>query len=76
MYCTQQVHDMATLIGYGADGVCPYVGYEALAKMNHDGQVEAKAKQAFANEELFKTYRKSLAKGILKVQLTLIHFIC
>jgi glutamate synthase (NADPH) large chain len=58
---------MATLIGYGADGVCPYVGYDALAKMNHDGQVEAKAKQAFANEELFKTYRKSLAKGILKV---------
>ena len=58
---------MATLVGYGADGISPWVGYEALAKMNADGQIAARAKQAFANEELFKTYRKSLSKGILKV---------
>jgi glutamate synthase (NADPH/NADH) len=63
----REVHDMCTLIGFGADGVCPWVGYEAIAKMNHDGLVEAKAKQKFANEELFKTYRKSLSKGMLKV---------
>ena len=24
----REVHDMATLLGYGADGICPYVGYE------------------------------------------------
>mmetsp|Transcript_16893 Transcript_16893/g.23901 ORF Transcript_16893/g.23901 Transcript_16893/m.23901 type:complete len:1563 (+) Transcript_16893:75-4763(+) len=63
----REVHDMATLIGYGADAISPWVAYEALAKMNSDGQVFAKAKQSFANEELFKTYRKSVSKGILKV---------
>ncbi|CAM9488644.1 unnamed protein product [Chrysoparadoxa australica] len=63
----REVHDMATLIGFGADGVCPYLGYEALAKMNDDGLIEAKARQSFADEELFTTYRKSLSKGILKV---------
>ena len=33
------MHDFATLLGYGADGICPYVAYEALAKMNAEGQV-------------------------------------
>ncbi|CAN0101113.1 unnamed protein product, partial [Discosporangium mesarthrocarpum] len=63
----REVHDMATLIGYGADGICPYVAYEAIAKMNAEGLVTAKAKEVYTNEELFKSYRKSIAKGILKV---------
>ncbi|CAN0021904.1 unnamed protein product [Choristocarpus tenellus] len=63
----REVHDMATLIGYGADGVCPYVAYEAIAKMNDEGLVSAKAKEEYSNEELFSSYRKSVAKGILKV---------
>ncbi len=61
------VHDMATLLGFGADGICPWVAYEAIAKMNNDGLMEAKAKQSFSDLELFRTYRKSLSKGILKV---------
>lgn len=52
---------------YGADGVCPYVAYEAIAKMNHEGLVYAKAKEDYSNADLFKAYRKSVAKGILKV---------
>ncbi len=63
----REVHDMATLLGFGADGICPWVGYEAIAKMDHDGLMEAKAKQKFSELELFQTYRKSLSKGILKV---------
>ncbi|CAM9236116.1 unnamed protein product [Phaeothamnion confervicola] len=63
----REVHDMATLIGFGADGVCPYVGYEAIAKLNADGLVEALVKQPVSDYDLFKSYRKSLAKGILKV---------
>jgi hypothetical protein len=61
------VHDFATLFGFGCDGVCPYVAYEALCKMNADGLVEAKAKQEFTDDEIMKNYRKAAAKGLLKV---------
>lgn len=63
----REVHDFSLLLGYGADGVCPYVAYEALARMNFDGEVERRSKEAFADEELFYHYRKAVAKGILKV---------
>lgn len=63
----KEIHDFATIFGYGADGVCPYMAYEALCKMNHDGMVEAKAKQQFTDEEVIKNYRKAAAKGLLKV---------
>jgi len=63
----KEVHDYATLFGYGCDGVCPYVAYEALCKMNYDGLVEAKAKERFESDELIKNYRKAAAKGLLKV---------
>lgn len=63
----REVHDMATLLGFGADGICPYVAYEALFKMNADGQVRARANQEFTDDELVYSYRKALAKGILKV---------
>ena len=35
--------------------------------MNAEGQVEARAKQQFTDEELFYSYRKAVAKGLLKV---------
>lgn len=63
----REVHDMATLLGYGADGICPYVAYEALIKMNHEGHVKARAQMNFTDDELIFKYRKALAKGILKV---------
>jgi len=63
----KEVCDFATLFGYGADGVCPYMAYEALCKMNADGQFEAKSKTVFTDEEVIKNYRKAAAKGLLKV---------
>jgi len=63
----REVHDFATLLGFGVDGVCPYVAYEAIARMNAEGQVSARAKRDFTDEELFFSYRKSAAKGLLKV---------
>ena len=63
----KEVHDFATMFGFGCDGVCPYVAYEALCKMNAEGMVEAKAKQEFTDEEIMKNYRKAAAKGLLKV---------
>mmetsp|Transcript_15721 Transcript_15721/g.43366 ORF Transcript_15721/g.43366 Transcript_15721/m.43366 type:complete len:1605 (-) Transcript_15721:48-4862(-) len=63
----KEVHDFATLFGYGCDGVCPYMAYEVICKMNEDGMVEAKAKEQFTDEAVIKNYRKAVAKGLLKV---------
>ena len=29
----REVHDFSTLLGFGVDGVCPYLAYEALARI-------------------------------------------
>lgn len=63
----REVHDFATLLGFGADGVCPYLAYEALARMNSNGTVLARSSQSFSDSELFYSYRKAAAKGLLKV---------
>jgi glutamate synthase (NADH) len=63
----KEVHDYATLFGYGCDGVCPYMAYEAICKMNSDGLVEATAKREFTDDELITNYRNAAAKGLLKV---------
>lgn len=63
----KEVHDYATIFGYGCDGVCPYMAYESISKMNADGMVEARAKKEMSDEELFKNYRNAAAKGLLKV---------
>ena len=63
----KEVHDYATIFGYGCDGVCPYMAYEAICKMNEDGMVEATTKRDFTNEECMNNYRKAAAKGLLKV---------
>eukprot|EP00956_Cyclotella_meneghiniana_P031096 scaffold80668_cov79-Cyclotella_meneghiniana.AAC.4 len=63
----KEVHDFATIFGYGCDGVCPYMAYEALCKMNQDGLVEAKAKQEYTDDEIMRNYRKAVGKGLLKV---------
>jgi glutamate synthase (NADH) len=63
----KEVHDFATLFGFGCDGVCPYMAYEAICKMNDEGMVEAKTKQIFTDYVLMQNYRKAAAKGLLKV---------
>lgn len=46
----REVHDFATLLGFGSDGVCPYMAYEALSKMNQDGVISARANETFTDE--------------------------
>lgn len=41
----REVHDFSTLLGFGADGVCPYLAYEALARMNAEGLIQSRANQ-------------------------------
>jgi glutamate synthase domain-containing protein 2 len=63
----KEVHDFATIFGFGCDGVCPYMAYEVICKMNNDGNVEAMSKRQFTDEELIRNYRKAIGKGLLKV---------
>lgn len=63
----REVHDFSLLLGFGADGICPYLAYEALARMNADGIIHARSEERFTDADLFYSYRKAAAKGILKV---------
>jgi glutamate synthase (NADPH/NADH) len=51
-------HDFCTLVGYGADGVCPYGAYAAISTF---------AGRDASAEELVERYRYSAGKAMLKV---------
>jgi glutamate synthase (NADPH/NADH) large chain len=57
--CT--VHHMCTLLGYGADGICPYLAYASLRQMVRDGRLDRSPEKALQN------YRAALEDGIRKV---------
>jgi glutamate synthase domain-containing protein 2 len=63
----REVHDFCTLLGFGADGICPYLAFDTLSYMNANGSISARALDTFTDEELQRKYRKAAAKGILKV---------
>jgi len=52
-------HDFCTLVGYGADGVCPYGAYAAVGAFHGRADI--------VEEELLETYRYSAGKAMLKV---------
>ena len=56
----REVHHHCLLVGYGADGINPYLAFEALWQSRADGLLDADA-------DLVSAYRKSVAKGMLKV---------
>lgn len=66
----REVHDFCTLLGFGADAICPTLAYAAIEKMRVDGLVHAVsdgASVANSSEELFRTYQTAAGKGIMKV---------
>ncbi len=56
----REVHHMATLLGFGADAVCPWLAYEALARACREGLLPAE-------RDPVEAYRASVGKGLLKV---------
>jgi glutamate synthase (NADPH) large chain len=56
----REVHHHCLLVGYGADGINPYLAFEALWKAREEGLVDA-------DTGLVAAYRKGVAKGMLKV---------
>ncbi len=59
----REVHHHCMLIGYGADGINPYLAFEVLWGLKRDGTIEG----SLDDEKLVKNYIKASGKGILKV---------
>ena len=58
----REVHHVATLIGFGASAVCPYLAYESIEDLiNTNALANVRASQAQYH------YAKSLTKGLIKI---------
>ena len=61
----REVHHHCLLIGYGADGINPYLAFESLCKSRLDGLTN---QESFPDDiSIISAYKKGVAKGILKV---------
>ncbi|MGP4059462.1 glutamate synthase large subunit [Halobacillus sp. H74] len=58
----REVHHFATLLGYGAEGINPYLAYESLKDLDERGLIEVDS-----HEQAVETYVKSATDGIIKV---------
>ncbi|GIV37378.1 MAG: hypothetical protein KatS3mg032_1757 [Cyclobacteriaceae bacterium] len=58
-----EVHHFATLIGYGASAVNPYMALEAICCLNADGKLE----KNLTDNKALENYRKAIGNGLLKV---------
>jgi glutamate synthase (NADPH/NADH) large chain len=56
----REVHHHCLLVGYGADGINPYLAFEALFQSRDDGLLEK-------DVDVVGDYRQAVAKGMLKV---------
>ncbi|QDT03184.1 Ferredoxin-dependent glutamate synthase 1 [Rubripirellula lacrimiformis] len=59
----REVHHHCLLIGYGADGINPYLAFESLWQARLDGLMDPK----LDDDKVVAAYRKGVAKGMLKV---------
>lgn len=55
----RDVHHMCTLIGYGADAICPYLAMEAIVALQEDGKVDGRASRL----DLINSYIKVPSTG-------------
>lgn len=64
----REVHHFCTLIGFGADAICPYVALEAIWRLQVDGKIPAKKDgQLHTRDELVAKYFYASNSGMLKV---------
>ncbi|KAI4456436.1 fad nadph dehydrogenase/oxidoreductase [Holotrichia oblita] len=57
------VHEIAVLLGYGADAICPYLALELGAGLRKEGILEPE----FTDEIIFNNYSEALSQGLLTV---------
>lgn len=62
----REVHHHCLLVGFGADGINPYLAYEALWNARTQGAFEDVA-HIESDADIVTAYRKSVGKGMLKV---------
>jgi len=58
-----EVHHFATIIGYGASAINPYMAFETIHSLNAKGGL----KKSMTDEEAFVNYQKAIGNGLLKV---------
>ncbi|TQD94589.1 hypothetical protein C1H46_019834 [Malus baccata] len=64
----REVHHFCTLVGFGADAICPYLAIEAIWRLQVDGKIPPKANGAiYSKDELVKKYFKASNYGMMKV---------
>lgn len=64
----REVHHFCTLVGFGADAICPYLAIEAIWRLQVDGKIPPKATGEFhSKDELVKKYFKASNYGMMKV---------
>lgn len=56
LFCLQarEVHQFCTLVGYGADAICPYLAYEGLFALHETGKLPA----TYTRDEIVARYIK------------------
>jgi glutamate synthase (NADPH) large chain len=57
-----EVHHFATIIGYGASAINPYMAFETIHSLNQEGSLGK-----MSDEEAYKNYQKAIGNGLLKV---------
>lgn len=64
----REVHHFCTLVGFGADAICPYLAIEAIWRLQVDGKVPPKSSGEFySKEEVIRKYFKASTYGMMKV---------
>lgn len=64
----REVHHFCTLVGFGADAICPYLAIEAIWRLQVDGKIPPKATGEFhSKDEVVKKYFKASNYGMMKV---------
>lgn len=59
----REVHHVCVLLGYGADGICPYLCFEAMLKLRREGLLKAD----LTEDKVIENYMYATNNGILKV---------
>ena len=72
----RQIHDMATLIGYGASAINPYVMFESLDELADRSLLPADLDREEAEERIVKAIGKGLMKTISKMGISTIQSYC
>ena len=63
VFVCREVHDFCTLLGFGADAVCPYLVYETMSALRRQNKLEPPLDDA----EIYSNYIIAVANGMAKV---------